>query len=116
MGVGVLSPSSCAPLPTGKRFVQNCRNRSGIWFSSGATVKNVCIGEMTGFDSRANHVRVSTFSVTACSAAKSIGQSALRRTKELARLTLSGISHPCLLPNILNMKSDKIFCCNLVSL
>ncbi len=41
------------------------------------------------------------------SAAKSIGQYALRRTKELAGLTLSRINHPCLLPNSLNMKSDR---------
>ncbi len=37
-----------------------------------------------------------------------IGHSALRRTKGSACLTLSGINHPCLLPNRLNMKNDRI--------
>ena len=44
----------------------------------------------------------------ACSAVKALGQSALGRTKELARQTLSQINHPCLLPNTLNMHSVRI--------
>ncbi len=43
-----------------------------------------------------------------CSVAKSLGQTALRRTKESAGQKLSWINHPCLLPNMLNMQSDKI--------
>ncbi len=40
---------------------------------------------------------IKIFCHSASSAAKSLGQSALRRTKELASLTLSRVNHPCLL-------------------
>ncbi len=51
---------------------------------------------------------INIFWHSACSVAKSLGQSALRRTKELASLTLSWLNHPCLLTNTLNMQSARI--------
>ncbi len=51
---------------------------------------------------------VNMFWHSACSAVKSLGQSALRRTKESASQILSRINHPCLLPNMLNMQSARI--------
>ena len=57
-----------------------------------------------------SHIRGSNniFWHSACSAAKSLGQSALRRTKESASQILSHINHPWLLPNTLNMESTRI--------
>ncbi len=61
---------------------------------------------------------VSTYSVTLLVHVQqqSFSQTALRRTKESASQTLSGINHPCLLPNTLNMKSDRMSWYNLVDL
>ena len=49
-----------------------------------------------------------TYCHSACSAAKSIGQSVLTRTMESAGLILSQIYHSCLLPHTLNMQSDRM--------